>query len=504
MLDGDGGESVEPQSDLVEGHLQPRCSSPLFLLLFVFLFCFLIFRADFESRWFICPPAFASQGSKTARKYGTAPSSERLQRAMKGHWVAWPQYLGALVEHVMELPQSPEDLAEQLQVSLVGPSPYSEKELSDLLQVDPRRIRVAFEWLSTRHEDYAAITWNFRTASRYQSELPSEIFVSRIEPSAEDEAERSGYAQQDEDASAMPGGRFGTLDDEDPIYEENPTYVPVVSSSGIVDLNGGSLDLRARQEAALEKVTRDPDVLFQSRSSGIDISDPPGLLPRVFFCLYPYGVGGFQDLERSAYASTPGLLVHLRALLLRSDRLFAEHPFWLFFGFDLLQRQRVARFSSVRASKPSFGRSVKDISSIKMDDLVAALRAIKDRKDYAAVPGVQELFRSSLWVTGQLVGSDQSRSNSRKELKVSETEAPFLAFVLSLIFPFDLLSQATVTAIGLPSIWLTINPPDTKSAILLKFASGDSIDLDDAFQLQLPTPNQRSVMVAKNPVAAAR
>ncbi|KAL7409027.1 hypothetical protein BDY24DRAFT_329375, partial [Mrakia frigida] len=63
---------------------------------------------------------------------------------------------------------------------------------------------------------------------------------------------------------------------------------------------------------------------------------------------------------------------------------------------------------------------------------------------------------------------------------------------------------ATVTAIGLPSIWLTINPPDTKSAILLKFASGDSIDLDDAFQLQLPTPNQRSVMVAKNPVAAAR
>ncbi|KAL7409026.1 hypothetical protein BDY24DRAFT_324601, partial [Mrakia frigida] len=112
--------------------------------------------------------------------YGTAPSSERLQRAMKGHWVAWPQYLGALVEHVMELPQSPEDLAEQLQVSLVGPSPYSEKELSDLLQVDPRRIRVAFEWLSTRHEDYAAITWNFRTASRYQSELPSEIFVSRI------------------------------------------------------------------------------------------------------------------------------------------------------------------------------------------------------------------------------------------------------------------------------------------------------------------------------------
>lgn len=102
---------------------------------------------------------------------------------MKGHWVAWSQYLGGLVEHIMELPQLPEDLADQLQVSLVGPSPYSENKLSDLLKVDPRQLRVAFEWLSTRYEGYAAVTWNFQTVAQYQSNLPSEIFVSRMEPS---------------------------------------------------------------------------------------------------------------------------------------------------------------------------------------------------------------------------------------------------------------------------------------------------------------------------------
>ncbi|KAL7411565.1 hypothetical protein BDY24DRAFT_417089 [Mrakia frigida] len=157
-----------------------------------------------------------------------------------------------------------------------------------------------------------------------------------MEPSQEDEAERSGYTQQEEDASAMPGGLFGTLNEEEPLYKENPTFIPIVSSSGIVNLNGGGLDLQSCQAAALKKVVRDPELIFQSRSSGIDGADPPGLLPWIFFCLYPYGVGGFKDLDRSAYSSTPGLLLHHRALLLRSDRLFAEHPFWLFFGFNLL------------------------------------------------------------------------------------------------------------------------------------------------------------------------
>ncbi|KAL7411566.1 hypothetical protein BDY24DRAFT_417090 [Mrakia frigida] len=100
-----------------------------------------------------------------------------------------------------------------------------------------------------------------------------------------------------------------------------------------------------------------------------------------------------------------------------------------------------------------------------MDDLIAALQVIKEKKDYTAIPEVRDLFRLSLWVTGQLVGSDESRSNSRKELK------------------------ATVTALGLTSIWLTVNPPNTKSPILVKFTSGDSISLDNAFQLRLPTPN---------------
>lgn len=69
----------------------------------------------------------------------------------------------------------------------------------------------------------------------------------------------------------MPGGLFGTLNNEEPLYKENPTFIPVVLSLGIVNLNGGGLDLQSHQAAALEKVVRDPDVIFQSRSSALTL-----------------------------------------------------------------------------------------------------------------------------------------------------------------------------------------------------------------------------------------
>jgi hypothetical protein len=56
---------------------------------------------------------------------------------------------------------------------------------------------------------------------------------------------------------------------------------------------------------------------------------------------------------------------------------------------------------------------------------------------------------------------------------------------------------------GLPSFYVTINPADVYNPVV-KFLDGSEIDVDDLLPTDVPNYWHKSVLVAKNPVVAAR
>jgi hypothetical protein len=124
-------------------------------------------------------------------------------------------------------------------------------------------------------------------------------------------------------------------------------------------------------------------------------------------------------------------------------------------------------------------RQYEAASEVTEAELQSILEAIEAGDDLRPSPAVESLMRECRWVTGSLVGSQQSRLNSRNDLR------------------------AYITAFGRPGIWGTLNPSDADSNLILKLGNY-TIDLDDIFRHPLPTRHQRKVFLARHPVAAAR
>lgn len=111
------------------------------------------------------------------------------------------------------------------------------------------------------------------------------------------------------------------------------------------------------------------------------------------------------------------LRAHIRCLLLRSTREFATHPFWIPFAFDMHQRKLVSQRTNVRIKRSSHGRVAGNIATVTSEQLHELLTAYDRGEPIQRGTGVNALMEACSWVTGGLVGSDQSRAISRKEIK---------------------------------------------------------------------------------------
>ncbi|KAK4699453.1 ATP-dependent DNA helicase PIF1, partial [Phenoliferia sp. Uapishka_3] len=394
------------------------------------------------------------------------------QRGTKGHFVSWPQYSDRLMKAVTTLPRPPSELAEAFQVTLVGPPPFDESALRYSFAVSPARIRDAFNWLKTRSRIYDGVIWDEKVANLYDGGVPESIQRSEVLQVDLEEAERVGYVPR----SAMDPGR-----DEGDETGSEAEEEPIISSSAMVDGNGMRASTQERRAAALHAVI-DPTSASRfviPRSNTLDSSFNPELLPRLCVREYPYGVGGFGDKSTSAYEAAPALSTHIRSLLLRADQRFAEHRFWIFFSFDLHQRMLVGRNTKVRMSRSSGKRVASGIAGLTAAELSELSMAIEAGEQVKAGSSADKLLQSCQWITGGLVGSAQSRLNSRKDL------------------------FALVTAFG--NVQSRGRVGDAHNVLTIFFAGG-VLHLDEELGLtsHLPSAQARQRLVAKNPVAAAR
>lgn len=203
----------------------------------------------------------------------------------------------------------------------------------------------------------------------------------------------------------------------------------------------------------------------------------PNLLLGIFPTLFPYGFGALEDSSRPVKID---FREHIRYLLSFADHRFEEHHSFIFVVFNILQRRAACIHARLVTSRPYFQKSAQFLESLSSKDITQALvniskgtyRKVSDEK-------IGTLMKHIKVVGGHVMGSAHMRSTLRTKIH-------------SLCF-----------SIGLPSLFVTINPADIHSPVALYFAGVD-LDLDKVLPETMGTSYERAKTIASHPVATAK
>ena len=203
----------------------------------------------------------------------------------------------------------------------------------------------------------------------------------------------------------------------------------------------------------------------------------PELLLGIFPTLFPYGCGALEDPSRSIKIN---FQEHIRYLLSYEDRRFEENNSFIFVVFNVLQRRTACFHAHLMTTRPYFQQSAQLIESLRSADVTTALVNIsKGIYSNTADQRISALMKHIRIIGGHVQGSAHSRSSLRTKIHA-------LCFYL-----------------GLPSLFVTINPADIRSPVALYFA-GINLDLDKILPEALGTTYERAQIIATHPVATAK
>ena len=396
------------------------------------------------------------------------------QRGFKGHIIVYPQRPDEVVNL---LPLSLQDISSPVCVIFVGSkAPTLEwlRKRAKPLLVRRERVRAALYWLKAHNDLYA----NLEISESRLATLPENdllpVHVEHVSPSAAQDVLTSRYDlassdNDEQDVELPPSART--------IERMESEFSKVVVTD--VDGRAPANELRA---AALRHVKEKGGAYVEIPHGPRPVNEfcNPALFPQIYPCLYPYGLGGFEDDRRQ---TSLGFQRHVRHLLELKDSRFREHHSFMFTAFNILQRRAVLLHSSLKVRKSRFAAVAADYASVSDDAVarvcarIAGTRRIQAEDDEER--RVLKLMNDVQLVTRQVPGSSGARIAMRNEVR------------------------ALMFSKGMPSFFITINPADVYNP-LVKFFAGADIDVDKLLPGEEPDYWDQSILVARNPVLAAR
>lgn len=155
----------------------------------------------------------------------------------------------------------------------------------------------------------------------------------------------------------------------------------------------------------------------------------------------------------------------------------------MFMVFNVLQRRQVLLNTSVKMKKSTFDNIASDFVGISANDIEAVTNRVA-RGDYTTAytnneKRVLRLMREVKLINRNMQGSNAARLCMRNEIR------------------------SLMISHGFPSFFITINPADIYNP-LVKFLAGHDIDIDKLLPEDIPNYWDQSVLIAKNPVVAAK
>jgi hypothetical protein len=409
---------------------------------------------------------------------------------LKGHIVTLTQNPTSLTT-ILPLPMY--RLCDHLKVVFVGQGRPSEKQLKKVLRVRKNKIAIALNWLINHNILYKDITLDkMRLASLPEDEVPTALMVMTvmvdIDPS---EIEHyTGYTtdpidnknanddldnteSEDESDDEKVSDHFGT---------HNATNISELRHSGIIDTDTISVSEKNRTLISLEKIIHTSSDQSQSSTILMPHSNKPKneytdstLLPAAFPVLFPYGIGGHEDEFRKQHIPFKRYINHLLHL---HDPKFRHHRSFIFVGFNILQRREVSSETYLMAKQAKFEKSAELISKLTPNDIEIALEQERN-KQQVTNEAILELLRNINIVGGKIMGSHQSRIRLRHEIR------------------------AVTIRDGLPSLFITINPADLHSPIVMMYA-GKEIDINTLHSDNFPTATERARLAHLDSTAVAK
>jgi len=393
------------------------------------------------------------------------PSS---QRGIKGNIIVYPQRAEGLAN---VLPPPVDDVVHPICVIFVGPTMPSKSWLKDKaypLVVRREVVKRNLIWLKAHNPLYKDINIDENRLQELPTEGLLDYNIEYIPSSAHLEALESRY-----DANPSEGNTDDTPppDEQSKIEFSNVVITDIDAHAPANDLKSAALR-HFKQGGGFLAVPHEPVPVNEFFN--------PNLLPMLYPTLFPYGIGGVEDRRRTVTISFEN---HIRHFLSLADRRFQEHYSFLFVAFNIIQRRKLLLHTSLKVKRSKFrswAEKYKSISATTIENLIAKSSdgkypvAQNDEERH-----VLDLMRDVNTINSHIPGSAAARVNMRNEIR------------------------ALTMKVGLPSFFITVNPADTRNPIV-RFLAGNDINIDALLPEQVPNPWEQSILIAKNPVIAAR
>lgn len=420
------------------------------------------------------------------------------QTKIRGNVIVFQQYVGNIAN---VLPLSDGTLCDNIKIIFVGSNVPDRVQTKRLLKVRREKVHNALKWLVIHNPLYKNIKISRENISKLPvDDVPNSLWdtVDCVLDSEAADSVRANYCnenrfdlnEKDMDVLDSETNVINSKDNEQ--LNENSEVIFSINSSAVVDVDCTDLSFSDVNKYLFETVLKNHETKTNSDNKHTDRSYyiiPRGeepvsqfgnskLLIGLFPTLFPFGVGSPDDLNRQYKTSYKQ---HIQYLLSYFDKRFERHPSFIYVVFNILQRRNACYKAKLMMKQPYSYNYAKLISKIKSKDVEEALKLIANKgKELVEInESVQRLVKQIKTVAGNIPGSAQSRSLLRNNI------------------------HAMIYCKGLPSIFITINPADTKSPIALYFA-GVHLNLESIIKETFPDAYERSQIIVSNPVAVAK
>ena len=419
-------------------------------------------------------------------KFKTRGAPNGYQSGIKGNVTSFP--VGKVSESTM-LPLRACVLADYMKIVFLGSGIRADDIIRRIFYVRADVVRRVIEFRRETHPAYRERVLLDEEAMRTlpQNGVPQVLFDTAVIHESELQEESGNYSNlhrhQAEGQGEIPLEETFFTDEKQTAASSTEILLEAIettrSGAGVPHVDTTQPPLQsARQNNRTTVVTdQNRELNFATThgrhpSSWFDRRFFPNSLPHLF----PFGIGG------------PSSIYHIRRwarhLMNLASGQFQRDPSFLFLVWSVVQCLSTSRASKTMVKKAYFPHLTRLLNRLSPEDIQVA----KAELDKARQPGepraLSQKSKDVLTVLSYLKaggasipGSPLEKKNYRKKI------------------------EAMVYRYGLPHLFLTINPSDGYSPLVLLFA-GEEIDLaniQSEFAWQ-----QQAILMAKNPAAAAR
>ncbi|KAJ5654961.1 hypothetical protein N7490_001964 [Penicillium lividum] len=403
-------------------------------------------------------------------------------RALRGHFIVIPQDPEPLLEI---LPSPAVMLHDVIRVFWLGKQPATYADLSPFLLVRRQRVLTALQYLTRHNHVYHDVAINRQMIDTWDDDfIPADLEENIIPVDLSDGLEREGYAvhldagnHENDFQAAQDAGR------------ETGINAPLMTGSVCTDINGerqspdkrllkALLDMVSNplassiQNTAIRGQQQIPSLSYRIRGQATlaDHWHDPAYFTGAFPTLYPLGIGGHLD-ERSFDVS---LSSFAEWALKHHSRRFARHRTFMYLIYDVLLIRKSSLANKLVLQRRHWSKTTDDISSLTEDRLRSALQDLEIHHEIKD-PGISRLLHVMKAIAMWVPGSFAQKLRMRSEIR------------------------GLVVRFGMPAFWITINPSDLRSPLVIILAG---VEYSDDI-LSASNSAIRGATATSNPVAVA-